>query len=52
MLELGGGSFLFNGITVGNNVVIGANSVVCKDVPDNAIVAGAPARIIRFRDSE
>lgn len=50
MYELGGGSFLFGGITIGKNVVVGANSVVNKDVPDNAIVAGAPAKILRFRD--
>lgn len=37
------------GITIGNNSIIGANSVVCKDVPENAIVGGVPARIIRFK---
>lgn len=31
----------------GNNVIIGANSVVVKDVPDNCIVAGIPAKIIK-----
>ena len=50
MCELGGGTFMFGNITVGNNVIIGANSVVNKDVPDNAIVAGAPAKILRYRD--
>lgn len=49
-VRIGGGSFLFGGISIGNNVVIGANSVVNKDVPDNAIVAGVPAKIIRYRD--
>ncbi len=34
-------------ITIGNNVTIGAGSVVVKDVPDNCIVAGNPARIIK-----
>ena len=51
-VRIGGGSFLFNNITIGNNVEIGANSVVNKDVPDNAIVAGAPAKIIRFKKAE
>lgn len=35
-------------ITIGNNVTIGAGSVVVKDVPDNCVVAGNPARIIKF----
>ena len=51
-VRVGGGSFLFNSITIGNNVVIGANSVVNKDIPDNAVVAGAPAKIIRFREKK
>lgn len=45
-----GGSFVFGPITIGNNVSIGANSVVNKDVPDNAVVAGVPAKIIRFKE--
>lgn len=50
--ELGNEIILFTGskivgnIKIGNNVVVGANSVVIKDVPDNSIVAGNPARII------
>lgn len=47
---LGGGSFVVGGVTLGNNVIVGANSFVDKDVPDNAIVAGSPAKIIRFRE--
>ena len=35
------------GVTIGNNVVIGAGSVVTKDIPDNMIAAGNPCRIIR-----
>lgn len=49
-VRVGGGSFVFGKIKVGNNVIIGANSVVNKDVPDNAIVAGAPAKVLRFRN--
>ena len=37
------------GVTIGNKAVVGANSVVTKDVPDYAIVVGAPARIIKYR---
>ena len=33
---------------IGNNVTVGANSVVTKDIPDNAVVGGVPAKIIRF----
>lgn len=39
---------ILGGISIGNNVIVGACSVVLKDVPDNAVVAGNPARIIRF----
>ena len=37
-------------IKIGNNVDIGAGSVVVKDVPDNVVVAGNPVRIIRYKD--
>lgn len=36
------------GITIGNNVVIGAGSIVMKDVPDNCTVVGNPAYIVRM----
>ncbi|MBR2848041.1 MAG: acyltransferase [Clostridia bacterium] len=39
------------GVTIGNNVVVGACSVITKDIPDNSVVAGNPARIIRDTDS-
>ena len=42
-------SVLTNGIRVGNNVTIGAGSIVLKDVPDNTVVAGNPAKIINVR---
>ncbi len=35
------------GITIGSNVIVGAGSVVLKDVPDNTVVAGIPAKILR-----
>ncbi|MEI3801751.1 MULTISPECIES: acyltransferase [unclassified Chitinophaga] len=38
------------GVTVGEGVVIGANTVVTKDVPDYAVIGGNPARIIKYRD--
>lgn len=42
------GAKIIGPIKVGNNVMIGANAVVTKDVPDNAVVAGIPARIINL----
>lgn len=44
---IGGQSILLPGITVGNNSVIGAGSVVTKDVPENVMAAGNPARVLR-----
>lgn len=44
------GAIVFGGITVGNNVTIGANAVVNKPVPDNATVAGIPAKILSIKD--
>lgn len=39
-------------VHIGNNVIIGAGSVVVKDIPDNCVVAGNPARIIRYINQE
>lgn len=44
------GARIFGPLTIGNNVIVGANSVIIKDIPDNAIVAGAPAKIIRIKE--
>ncbi len=44
---IGAGSTILPGVTVGENAVVGAGSVVTKDVEDNTIVAGNPARLIR-----
>ena len=41
------GTIILPGVTIGDDSVIGAGSVVVKDVPDNCVVAGNPARIIR-----
>ena len=48
--SIGSSATLLCGITVGENAVVGAGSVVTKDVPPNTIVAGNPAKIIRFID--
>lgn len=41
------GAKILGPITIGDNVIVGANAVVVKDVPANCIVAGVPAKIIR-----
>jgi phosphonate metabolism protein (transferase hexapeptide repeat family) len=46
---IGHGAVIMPGVTIGNGAVIGSNSVVTKDVPAYAIVAGAPARVLRQR---
>ena len=44
---IGAGARILGDVTIGNNSVIGANAVVIEDVPDNCIVVGVPAKIIR-----
>lgn len=47
---IGVGSLLLPGVTIGDRVVVGARSVVTKDVPSGNVVAGNPARIIKTMD--
>jgi maltose O-acetyltransferase len=44
--RIGGGSVLCPGVTIGENALIGAGSVVTRDVPDRCIAMGNPARIM------
>lgn len=44
---VGAGAKLLGPINIGNNVVIGANAVVTKDILDNTLVAGVPARVLK-----
>ena len=48
-VECGCGCCILGGIHIGDNVVVGANAVVIKDVPADAVVVGNPARIVRLR---
>ena len=45
--SIGSGATLLGGITIGENAIVGAGSVVTKDVPPNTTVAGNPARILK-----
>ena len=45
--SIGSGSTILARVTIGENAIVGAGSVVTRDVPDNAIVAGNPARAMR-----
>ena len=49
-VTIGCNACIIGGVNIGNNVTIGAGAVVVKDVPDNAIVVGNPARIIKYKD--
>jgi len=50
-IYVGPGACILGGVIIGNNVVIGANAVVTKDVPENAVVVGNPSKIISYNGS-
>jgi len=49
--SIGSGSTLLGGVTIGENALVGAGSVVTRDVPANARVAGNPARILKAQSN-
>lgn len=50
--SLGTGATILPNISVGKNAIVGAGSVVTRDVPDNAVVAGNPARVLRYLETK
>lgn len=46
---LGSKVTVVRGVSIGDNAIVGANSVVTKDIPANAIAVGAPAKVVRIR---
>ena len=49
-VELHANAMVIGGVKIGDNVIVGAGAVVVKDVPDNAVVIGNPAKIIKYRN--
>lgn len=49
---IGYGATVLSGVTLGKGCVVGAGALVCKDIPPYAIVAGVPAKVIRYRFDE
>jgi len=48
--SIGANATVVCGVTIGRNAMVGAGAVVTRDVPDNAVVIGCPARLMGFRD--
>ena len=49
---IGANAVIIEGVRVGDNAVVAAGAVVTQDVPDNAVVAGVPARVIKMKDEK
>lgn len=49
---IGSRAIIFPGVTIGHGAVVGAGAVVTKDVPANSVIAGVPAKVIRFLSDE
>lgn len=50
--SIGANSVILPGVTIGEKALVGAGSVITSDVPDNAVLAGNPAQILRYRNEK
>jgi acetyltransferase-like isoleucine patch superfamily enzyme len=50
--SIGSGSTILSNLSIGENAIVGAGSVVTKNVPANAVVAGNPAKVLRYLTEE
>ncbi len=48
---IGYGACILRGVSVGDNSVVGTSAVVTRSFPENAVIAGVPARVIRMREA-
>ena len=48
---IGYGACILRGVRIGDNAIVGTSAVVTRDVPDNAVVGGVPAQVLRMRDA-
>jgi len=51
-VQIGANAVVLDGVCVGNNVIVGAGSIVTKDIPDNVVVVGNPAKILKVLNNE
>ena len=49
---VGANAVVIEGVRIGKNAVVAAGAVVIEDVPENAVVAGGPARVIKMKDEK
>ena len=49
---VGANAVVIEGVRIGQNAVVAAGAIVIEDVPENAVVAGSPARIIKMKDEK